>query len=170
MSTITYRTRTLAAAALLLLMGGLALSACSSAGSDDSSDAKRDSETQEVTSAGDDDPFSMKVGDCFSKQTGTQITSVPMVPCSEAHDNEVFHAFDIPDDSYPGKDSVVEQSEDGCMAEFEPFTGISYEESALNFTYMYPTEESWKAGDREVLCIIYEDDVQTTGSLAGTAR
>jgi hypothetical protein len=50
---------------------------------------------------------------------------------------------------------------------FATFVGKSYEESALDFNYLSPSEGSWDSGDREILCLVMGPD-QTTGSLAGT--
>jgi hypothetical protein len=41
-----------------------------------------------------------------------------------------------------------------------PIRAISY----------FPTSDSWKNGDREILCTVYDDGVKTTGTLKGAAR
>ena len=57
-----------------------------------------------------------------------------------------------------------------CADEFETFIGTPADQSELLATYMYPTEDSWKSGDREILCVVYVDGTTTTGTLKGAAR
>ena len=57
-----------------------------------------------------------------------------------------------------------------CLAEFEPFVGMSFEDSELDINYFTPTEDSWtRLGDREILCFILSATA-VTGTLEGTAR
>jgi hypothetical protein len=60
--------------------------------------------------------------------------------------------------------------EDQCLVEFESFVGMPYDQSALEVTWLEPTEESWEAGDRELVCMITDPAGQTTGSLEGANR
>lgn len=60
--------------------------------------------------------------------------------------------------------------EDQGLAEFESFVGMPYDQSALEVTWLEPTEESWEAGDRELVCMITDPAGQTTGSLEGANR
>lgn len=155
-----------------LIIGLLALTGCSVIDSVVPKDqAVRDDETSEVTEAGQADVFTVAVGDCFNDVSADEISEVPVVPCDQPHDYEAYSAFDITDDSYPGDDAVTQQATDGCTPAFAAFNGVGYEESTLYLGYLLPTEDSWTAqGDREVLCYIYEENVQTTGTLQGAAR
>jgi hypothetical protein len=148
------------------------LSACSVIEQIFPAQAQRDAETQEVSEAGDADAFSLIVGDCFNEEaaaseTDTEVSSVPAVPCEVMHDFEVFHAFDLTDENYPGVDPISEQADAGCEAAFDTFIGTSYLDSALGYGYLYPSESSWQDGDREIVCYVYGAE-QNTGSLAGS--
>ena len=98
---------------------------------------------------------SAEVGACIvTDELGTdEITEIPTVECSEAHDAQVVGKFDLDDGDFPGKDAVEAAAQDGCLPEFESFIGATYEESSLELSYIYPTEQTWdQADDREVLC------------------
>jgi hypothetical protein len=76
----------------------------------------------------------------------------------------------LPDGDFPGEEAVVEQADESCTAEFESFVGLPYEESALYLSYLTPSEETWPAGDREVLCTVYDPAGDTTGTLFDANR
>ena len=156
----------LAAACLVLAAG-----ACS-----DDGGPERDDDGAIVE--GDDlGAFDMEVGDCFNDpegmELGTQSTvlQLPAVPCGDPHDNEVFALIDLEDGDYPGVEDVSEEGFMRCMDEFEGYVGAAYDETDLIFDpYLYPTEQTWEAGDREVVCALYNADLsKLTGSMAESA-
>ncbi len=62
-------------------------------------DAQRDEPGGEVTEASDADVFSVQVGDCIVSSKlddADQVESVPVVPCSEPHDAEVYAETELP--------------------------------------------------------------------------
>lgn len=131
----------------------------------------RDADTQEVTESGDLDVFKLAVGDCFNDQGGTMISEIPVVPCAEPHDYEVYHEVEMAEGDYPGDEAIEAQAEADCTAQFATFIGVPYESSVLNFSYLTPSQQSWsEAGDRMIQCIATEDGVQTSGTLAGAGR
>ncbi|SED50974.1 septum formation family protein [Ruania alba] len=106
-----------------------------------------------------------EVGECtqIADLQSDEITEIPTVDCSEEHDAQFFHKFDLPDGDFPGNDGVQTAAEEGCMSEFENFVGTPYQESALFGNFIAPTQETWdQANDREVLCIVYLNDGTTT--------
>lgn len=162
----------IASIAGLAILATTALSGCSVIDSllGEPGSAVRDEEGQ-VTESGDVDVFAIAVGDCFDDEdtSGTEITSVPIVPCEEPHDNELFHEFTLADGDYPGDDEVATQADDGCFAAFPNFVGIAYEESTLEYFPITPTSASWGGGDRVIQCAVYDPAGKTTGTLAGKA-
>ena len=119
------------------------------------------------------DVFKLEVGDCFIEPQDAEeelIYSVQVVPCSEPHSDEIFALVPLPDGDFPGLDAIDSQAEELCKAEFEGFVGLSYKESDLDFWVITPTEEGWRAGDREVLCNIYDPDGNVSGSLRSAER
>ena len=116
-----------------------------------------------------DDVFSIEVGDCLNDaDVSEEVKTVPIVDCAGPHDSEAFFTQDLPDGDYPGEDSIVASADEICGPAFQDFVGIDQADSIYAASYYYPTESSWGAGDREILCVAYADDVsQITGSIKG---
>lgn len=154
----------------------------SSVNSDGDSDTTESTETTEAdepdetttTEAVVDDGeevgvFTLNVGDCLGDVPLEEISSVTELSCENSHIYEIYHAFDISGDVYPGNDEVVSEAQEKCLDEFEGFVGIVYEDSALEISYLYPTSDSWTLGnDREVLCMVLNlDGSSRSGSAEG---
>lgn len=156
----------------ILVLATLALSGCSAlAGIAGDKAPVRDEDSSEITAGGDLDVFTLKVGDCFDDTSGSTVTELPVVPCASAHDNEVFYELTLPAGEYPGDDGIDAAASPVCEAEFATFVGVTYDESALSFSDLRPTRESWEArDDRVVQCIVYDEQGKVTGSLRGTGR
>ena len=158
------------------VLAGLALAVlvgCAPAGVllTDPDTATRDPGSGAVTEAGRIDVLALAVGDCLNDQDAEEVYDVPVVPCTEPHDYEVFHELVLDGDAWPGEEDVWATADEGCYAAFADFVGLAYEESALEFTSFTPTEASWEeGGDRIVSCLVTDPNGPTTGSLAGTAR
>jgi hypothetical protein len=117
---------------------------------------------------GETDVFSVKVGDCINTTGGDEISSIPVVPCDEPHDQEVFDRFEVEGDTFPGDSAIEDERVAYCEGDaFTSFVGLSYEESIYATSGLTPTQSSWDQGDREVLCTIGDPNGQTTGSLEG---
>jgi hypothetical protein len=124
------------------------------------------------------DPFSLRVGDCIDDDLGNgEVMQVPLVDCTEPHTAEAYHSERLPDGDYPGLEAVKATAVETCLAGFERFAGIDYDDSQhLDFAWYYPTEGSWSTGDRDVLCLMMQIDpatgetVPTTGTLRGFAQ
>ena len=83
------------------------------------------------------------------------------VGCTEPHQGEVFHRFEVtvpPGEPYPGDTEASRRADEGCAAGFSPYVGLPYNESRLNYLYYYPSAETWEIGDRGVMCIVYGGD------------
>ena len=155
------RASMLAAAAL-----GIALLAGCSAGA-----PTRDEATDEITEAGDADVFQIKLGDCLDDSGASEVSEVPVVPCDQPHDLEVFHVFEMPAGEWPGDAAVQAATEAGCLPAFETFVGMPFQDSVLDLLPYTPLEEGWTGlDDREIICMVADPGVQTTGTLAGAAR
>ena len=154
----------------LALLATTALSGCSVIDSvlGNPGSAVRDEEGQ-VVEEGDVDVFTIAVGDCFDDEGEGEISSVPIVPCDQPHDNELYYEFTLADGDYPGDDEVGTQANDGCLGAFPDFVGLAYEESTLDYFPITPTSASWSGGDRVVQCAIYDPAGPITGTLAGKA-
>lgn len=137
------------------------------------SEAQRDEPGGQVTEASDADVFSVQVGDCLVSEKlpdGTEVESVPVVPCSEPHDLEIYAETELAEGDFPGEEAVAATAEEFCYGEFEPFVGLVYEESAHDFWYFTPLESGWTTmGDRTVQCVLDTQGTDVTTSLQGSA-
>lgn len=125
-----------------------------------------------IVDAGTVDAFQIRVGDCFDDVDSydEEITSLPGVPCAEPHDNEAYAVFDVAIASYPEGDGMWELANASCVERFEAFVGRDYDSSSLDILTMYPTIESWRQSDREVVCAVYDvESRKLTGSVKGRA-
>ncbi|CAL9461219.1 hypothetical protein SUDANB145_02641 [Streptomyces sp. enrichment culture] len=121
--------------------------------------------------SGEGTAYALDAGQCFDTPDGSLggVTyDIDEVPCSGAHDGEVFAAFDLADGPFPGDESVARTADDKCYA---LRTGYAMDAwavpSNVDIYYLTPTRQSWRAGDREVTCLFggaEEGDV-LTGSL-----
>ncbi|MDH3431115.1 MAG: septum formation family protein [Gammaproteobacteria bacterium] len=123
-----------------------------------------------IVRGGNVDAFSMQIGDCFDDAgLSDEVSSLPGVPCSEPHDNEVYAVFDLTIETYPDDEALWELANQSCIERFEAFVGIDYDSSSLDVSTMYPTLESWKQDDREVVCAVYDLNAnKLTGSVQGS--
>ncbi|WP_370328176.1 septum formation family protein [Euzebya sp.] len=120
------------------------------------------------------------IGDCVNLPDGSQIDDYESVDCEEAHDAEVFALPQHPggeEEAYPGESALNELARERCEAEFEPYVGTAYADSAIYYTALTPGEESWtEADDREIVCLLVgepQDDgtfAQLTGSKEGSGE
>ena len=113
--------------------------------------------------------FSMKVGQCVQLPTGDNITDLETTDCSALHDAEVFHLTQVTEDERPSDSELEDIGGDACLAAFEGYVGIPFEESELDYTILYPSPGSWEQGDREIICFIISGDGTDT-QLAGSMR
>lgn len=115
--------------------------------------------------------YDLNVGDCLNSSVADDSSeTVPVVPCGELHEDEVYFAFDLVEGPFPGYDVIDAAVEDRCMSEFEAFVGEPYEESPYDWFPYSPSDTSWAFGDREVLCLAYYPGGDVVGSLAGSGR
>lgn len=132
-------------------------------------------ETGAVVDAGTVSSFELRPGDCFtiSDVSSASVDEAEVVPCSQPHLFEAYAEYVFPGKSrepYPGETAIVEVANDFCFGEFETFVGLAWEDSVLDFVYLYPEPDGWAAGDRVVLCVVAPLEGTLTGSMAGAAR
>jgi hypothetical protein len=155
-----------------LAIGGIVLSSLwlvsavvigiAAAASDSSSDGgalprPTQSRTQTV------DAQKMKVGDCIndaataSNPAGAEpveVESVKIVPCTGPHDGEVAAVFRLTGSIMPPESELQRRASDGCKIRTRARINRDPAGSRLGNSYYYPTDESWRQGDRTVTCVI----------------
>lgn len=104
-------------------------------------------------------------GDCIASleelsaipegETG-EVGALPTVDCSEEHEAEVYYAADSTAAEYSA--TILEDAEALCMEEFAAFVGLPYDESRLYMFQTAPTQATWDAGDRQIVCLVAGDE------------
>jgi hypothetical protein len=113
----------------------------------------------------------LEVGQCVELDpNATQVTTLPLVDCDEVHQGEVYFVQDLPGEEFPGVESAGSQGQELCAGDaFEVYIGTPYLRSTLELYTVYPSEETWDDGDREIACIaIRPDGGDLTGSVRGS--
>lgn len=127
-----------------------------------------------IVETGDLEVTELRAGDCFNLPPGTEddeeILEVEAVPCSEAHENEVYVITNyVAADSYPGDVALWDFADQFCVTAFDTYVGMAYEESLLDFGYFYPNRDGWADGDKEITCVLYDfNGTMLTGSMKGS--
>lgn len=137
--------RWMMAAALIML--GTALVACSSTPAND-----------------------FEAGECTNDSLGGAVGEIDVVSCDEAHTAEAFATFDVDGNDFPGADEIQAQAAEGCQgSRFEDYVGLPYAESIFLTTALTPSQETWDADDRTIICIINgtTDNSDLDGSAEG---
>lgn len=133
--------------------------------------ATRDDSGQVIEGNDNTDVFTLQVGDCLNDATAAEtVETIPTVPCSQPHDSEIYASHIMSGDTYPGQDAVIDEADRVCLEAFDSFVGIAWADSIYYYSYYFPTEGSWSGGDREILCTIYDQAGQVTGSLQNIGR
>ena len=119
--------------------------------------------------------FELSAGDCLNDASESgDVSTVPVVDCADPHDSEVYAVILMDDAEYPGDEAVATQAEADCRADFATFIGVPAAQSRYMFNALYPTEDSWNGGDREILCrvaLVTDGKIQkVTGSLKGAGE
>jgi hypothetical protein len=107
----------------------------------------------------------LDVGDCvdLAELSGPfdVVERLPRLDCDAPHDAEVYLVDTLTTDAeeYPGDRALTAEIVPLCTGSvFEDYTGSSYGGSALEFFYLYPTEEFWRFGDRAITCMAISAD------------
>jgi hypothetical protein len=121
-----------------------------------------------VVPEGEQDAFTLAIGDCINSSGAGEVETVPVVDCDEPHDQEIFAATNLTGDVFPGDAVVSDELDAFCMGDvFTDFIGLPYADSIYYTSGFHPTAASWENGDRELLCTVGNENAQTTGTLAG---
>jgi Septum formation len=131
----------------------------------------REGETGELVQSGEIAVSDLEVGTCLANvPDAASAADLEALPCSEPHSDEIYASGTLSEAAFPGVAAVEAAARDICLAEFEGFVGIPYDDSVLDIAYLAPTEDGWRSGDRAVLCTIFDPAEEVSGSLRGVER
>ncbi|MFB7588168.1 DUF4190 domain-containing protein [Streptomyces sp. NPDC056169] len=116
-------------------------------------------------------PFELRTGQCFGddgKLKDEYATDVEIVDCAKPHDGEVTGTFKLTGyDKWPGEselDGVAEKRCDTINSAYALDTwGVPVDVSVY---YYMPSSQSWRLGDRTVICAFASGE----GSFSGSVR
>lgn len=115
--------------------------------------------------------WDLEVGMCLNDANLTgRVTSIPLVDCDEPHDSEVYAIEALAEGPYPGDDEVFRLADEVCLDAYEPYVGMAYDTSYYFFGYYWPDKSNWASGDRNVICVVYDENGQIEGSVRGSGR
>ncbi len=110
----------------------------------------------------------LQVGECVNDvHDTTSLLSLPAVPCTAAHEGEVYAVFSLPAGPYPGQAAIDAQTQDQCRARLATYSPSAPTDPEVGISFVYPFERNWNAGDRQVVCIATAESGTTTGSIKG---
>jgi hypothetical protein len=108
----------------------------------------------------------VKVGDCLKEIPGsTRVLTVDTVGCDQPHAGEVFAVLMMPDGNFPGQ-SAINDYQTKCEPALATYAPSAVTDDSVQLYVLYPTEETWKQGDRAVTCVATLDPPRS-GSLKG---
>jgi hypothetical protein len=103
----------------------------------------------------------VKVGDCLKEIPGnTKVFTVDTVGCDETHAGEVFAVLRMPEGDFPGQ-SAIDEYQNKCEPALASYAPSAITDDSVQLYVLYPTEETWKQGDRAVTCIATLDPPRT---------
>jgi hypothetical protein len=106
----------------------------------------------------------VKVGDCLKEIPGsTRVLTVDTIECDKPHAGEVFAVLLMPDGNFPGQ-SAINDYQTKCEPELASYAPDAITDDSVQLYVLYPTEETWKQGDRAVTCVATLDPPRS-GSL-----
>jgi hypothetical protein len=105
----------------------------------------------------------LDAGDCLGS-SGLQLGGKPLppksfrvVPCASSHVAEVFDTGSYTQgEVFPGVNGVSNGSHAYCRRQFRSDVRNPVSVSVYSITEIVPSRSTWKAGDREVVCIAYK--------------
>jgi hypothetical protein len=112
--------------------------------------------------------FSLPVGTCFDNPAGNTlgISSVTAIPCTKAHNAQVFAEFSTTGGSFPGTTALERSADRGCNARISGNLDQSRITSTMSLHFIFPQQLAWDGGQRRISCLIVDSQDVTSSLLA----
>jgi hypothetical protein len=111
----------------------------------------------------------LTVGDCTGPVdlTGASISSLPAIPCDQAHYYEVHASLPLTGEAFPGTETLAEQAASACGPSFIDYVGVAPEYGRYTSAYIAPDEAAWAVPENRVItCLVGSAE----GGLFGSAK
>ena len=94
-------------------------------------------------------------GVCLTGPLGSPADSTIVTPCFGPHTAEILSVIDYDPEAapYPGKGALNIRNYDDCVERYESVTGVALANAPVVIDFYLPSESTWTAGDRRVLCV-----------------
>ena len=92
---------------------------------------------------------------------------LPVVPCSQPHDQEVIATRDLGPGPWPGDAAFKARSNNISALEFAIYVGIPPSYSRYNLGWYGLHQDAWDEGFRSTPCVVSDSRGKTTGTLRG---
>lgn len=93
------------------------------------------------------------VGDCLKDlPENTTVITLDTIDCAEPHGGEVYAVLEMPEGAYPGQ-AKIDEYQNRCPDELADFSPDAMTDDEVGIYVLYPTPQTWEAGDRAVTCI-----------------
>jgi hypothetical protein len=115
-------------------------------------------------------PAGLEPGDCWDLDVGERaVDGITPIRCDLPHDAEVVGAFDLDEQAaYPGAPAIRATGGAVCADEYARHVGAPLAaDGPLVVHLLHPSEDTWRAGDRRVVCLVRD---RHGGPLFGPAR
>jgi hypothetical protein len=96
-------------------------------------------------------PDDLKPGDCVTGVKVGDVGEIRAVKCGEPGASTVFAVFELKEQPWPSEVTIDALASDGCTDRYKAPSDKPNKEPDVIF--VRPTENSWKIGDRTVLCV-----------------
>jgi hypothetical protein len=110
----------------------------------------------------------LRTGNCLlTSKLGDRVVRVPVVPCRQAHDAEVVGVTRM-SGRWRGEAAMSRQADDTCARLFRRYVGVDVDSSVHGWGWLGPTPDSWRQGDRLLVCYVEDDPGTLKESVRGT--
>ncbi len=119
-----------------------------------------------------------EIGECFDVQgSGAQVDSINGFDCAQEHDAEVYFKANLTLEGDYDDVAIDAAAQEMCLDQYTDYVGVDYYNSTLDIYYLFPIQDGWDSGDREVICAVYTPDyegvtdegyLRTSGSVKGS--
>jgi hypothetical protein len=143
---------------------GITLVALTVGCSDDDDPSKAQDQNVFGIATSAENPVCLQVTDALPPE----VKELPIIGCDQPHTHEVYATVTSGESVYPGVDALGQFAQVKCLDAFQAFVGISAFDSALTYSWLVPSLESWNdKDDRDILCVLSRRD---RSDLVGSMR
>ena len=126
--------------------------------------AQRNSNGQ-VSQSGSLQATDLQVGDCFDSPSGTgTITSVKAIPCTQAHDSQVYDEPVITESSYPGEATLEAEAKTDCGTDDAQASISQAAPSDLEILFYVPDDQNTFEAQDYIICALNASTADLTQS------